>query len=331
MKISIIIPVYNLEQYIGKLLYSIQAQDYEDYEVILVNDGSTDRSVEVIKEIICADERFHLINQENQGPGAARNTGINVARGEYILFFDGDDFITEKTALSTLAKYAEKDFDILVYPVQHASNDDMMVHASTIKYEEIFGEVQDFTSVLKLMLKKGLLLSSPYEQMLKRSYLLKHELYFPLGIFSEDIEWIIRIMQTEPKIEFRDYQFYCYRWNRPESTCNSQKIKWEKERKIISFINYYYKELAVRDDLLSRLILSYISYHWCVAGSNVAKLDKKEERELGFKMLKETKDILRYDVMKKVKIFRLVSNVFGIKRAASLGAWRYNIKRKILR
>lgn len=331
MKISIIIPVYNLEQYIGKLLYSILSQDYKDYEVILVNDGSTDHSVEVMKEIICVDERFYLINQENQGPGAARNTGINAARGEYILFFDGDDFITEKNALGTLAKYVEKDFDILVYPIQHASNNDLKVHNSTIKYEKNFGEVQDFASVLKVMLKKGLLLSSPCELLLKRSYLLKHELYFPEGIFSEDIEWIIRIMKNEPKIKFIDYQFYCYRWNRPESTCNSQKKQWEKEKKIISFINYYYKKMTERDDLLGRLILSYISYHWCVACSNVVKLDKKEEQELGFQMLEETKGILKYDGMKKVKIFRMFSKVLGIKMTAKLGALRYNIKRKILR
>lgn len=336
MIFSIIIPVYNLEQYIGKLIQSIQNQDFMDYEVILVNDGSTDGSVDIIENLIKNDKRFLLINQENQGPGAARNTGIKSAKGEYLLFFDGDDFLTKKEALSTLHGYAKEDFDIMVYPLQRASNVDLIVHDSNVKYEVVFNGVCHFTDQLEIMLKKGLILSSPCEQMIKRNFLIKNGLYFPVDVFSEDIEWIIRIMKSEPKMKLIDYQFYCYRWDRPGSTCNTQVKSWEKQIKIIEFLYFHYEKLKGKKDLLSELILSYLAYHWCVACSNVSKLEKSFERAAGFAMLEKMEEILKYNQMKKVRVFGYFCKLFtggsrGIRMAAGVSAFRYKLKRRLLK
>ena len=82
--ISIVIPLYNKEQQIGKTLESVFAQSFQDYEVVIVNDGSTDKSVEIVEGM--ADKRIRLINQKNSGVSAARNKGIQESRGEYIAF-----------------------------------------------------------------------------------------------------------------------------------------------------------------------------------------------------------------------------------------------------
>ena len=87
--ISIVIPLYNKEQQIGKTLESVFAQSFQDYEVVIVNDGSTDKSVEIVEGM--ADKRIRLINQKNSGVSAARNKGIQESRGEYIAFLDADD------------------------------------------------------------------------------------------------------------------------------------------------------------------------------------------------------------------------------------------------
>lgn len=92
-KFSIIIPVYNIEEYLKECLESIINQSFKDFEVICVNDGSTDNSLEILQKYAENDERFKVLNQENQGQGVARNNALNIANGEYILFVDPDDFI----------------------------------------------------------------------------------------------------------------------------------------------------------------------------------------------------------------------------------------------
>lgn len=93
--ISIIVPIYNVERYIRKCLDSIANQTYKDFEVLMINDGSTDRSAE-IAETYLHDNRFQLINKSNGGQGQARNIGLEKAKGEYVCFIDSDDFIASE-------------------------------------------------------------------------------------------------------------------------------------------------------------------------------------------------------------------------------------------
>lgn len=92
-KFSVIIPVYNVEEYLEECLESIVNQSFKDFEVICVNDGSTDNSLEILQKYAEKDKRFKVLNQENQGQGVARNNALKIANGEYILFVDPDDFV----------------------------------------------------------------------------------------------------------------------------------------------------------------------------------------------------------------------------------------------
>ena len=108
-KVSIIVPVYNVEKYLAKCIDSIISQEYDDWELILVNDGSSDSSKAICEEYCINDNRISLYNQENAGPSAARNLGIKKAKGKYITFIDSDDYVTP-TYLTDLVKY---DSDII--------------------------------------------------------------------------------------------------------------------------------------------------------------------------------------------------------------------------
>ncbi len=92
--ISVVIPVYNVEQYLGGCLDSVLCSVYQDFELILVNDGSTDGSFQICGEYAARDSRIRLISQENTGVSAARNRGIDACQGEWIVFVDADDFIS---------------------------------------------------------------------------------------------------------------------------------------------------------------------------------------------------------------------------------------------
>ena len=94
-KLSIIIPIYNAENYISNCLKSIFAQSFSDYEVVLVNDGSKDKSLDMCKKIAYDDRRVTVIDKENGGASSARNAGIKAASGEYLMFIDADDYIDD--------------------------------------------------------------------------------------------------------------------------------------------------------------------------------------------------------------------------------------------
>ena len=111
--VSFIIPTYNTEKYIKATVYSILNQSYEDIEIIAVNDGSTDKSLKILNDIECNDNRLKIINTKNQGVSSARNTGIDNANGEWIYFIDSDDLLLPN-ALSVLLKHKDDDIDIIM-------------------------------------------------------------------------------------------------------------------------------------------------------------------------------------------------------------------------
>ncbi|MEO0037575.1 MAG: hypothetical protein RIQ59_786 [Bacteroidota bacterium] len=115
IKISIIIPVYNVESYLQQCLDSIRNQDYKNIEILVVNDGSTDNSGKTIADYVDLDSRIKVINQENSGLSVARNTGINQATGDYIWFVDGDDWIAEGAIDKLVEKLQEKDYDLISF------------------------------------------------------------------------------------------------------------------------------------------------------------------------------------------------------------------------
>ena len=110
--ISLIVPVYNVEEYLEECLESIRKQTYQDIEVILVNDGSTDGSKAICKHFCQTDKRFRLINQKNQGQSVARNHGVKESLGEYIMFVDSDDVI-KANILDVLLSYMKADVDLV--------------------------------------------------------------------------------------------------------------------------------------------------------------------------------------------------------------------------
>lgn len=115
VKISVIIPIYNVEQYLGTCLGSCAEQTLNDVEFICINDGSTDRSLEIIKTFAEKDHRFRIIDKENGGVSAARNTGLDAAMGEYIMFLDADDYLEPNACERVWLEKLEAPTDIVVF------------------------------------------------------------------------------------------------------------------------------------------------------------------------------------------------------------------------
>ena len=117
--ISVIIPVYNAEKYVGRCIESVQAQTYTEWLMILVDDGSRDKSLEICQKYAGADNRICVIHQENAGPGIARNVGLEYSKGKYVVFIDSDDYI-EKEYFQLLS---QQDEDVVYIDVRNVGED----------------------------------------------------------------------------------------------------------------------------------------------------------------------------------------------------------------
>ena len=172
MKLSIVIPVYNVEKYIVRCIKSLLCQNYDDYELIIVDDGSQDRSIEVLNKSI-KDERVRIIAQKNGGLSSARNTGMKNAHGEYIWFFDSDDW-AEENCLGEIAKNLNG-CDLLYFNKHFADVDNV---SKVI-------EKSNITNSGEILSMLDYYCQAPF-YIYKHDFLLKNKLRFMEGILHED-------------------------------------------------------------------------------------------------------------------------------------------------
>ena len=221
-KISLIIPVYNVQEYIEKALQSVVNQTFKDFEVIIVNDGSKDQSVEIVKKFIKKYDNFRLINQENQGLSGARNTGLKEAKGEYIAFIDSDDFI-ENNFLEELYNLAvDNDADIsycnckIYYPKMNWSLAMPFVSRSKVYSKQ---------KALKTLIMDVRLHHYAWNKLYKKTLFTDNNIDFP-NMFFEDIATTPRLLYFANKCAVSSKGLYHYTRRKGSilSTMNVKKV-----------------------------------------------------------------------------------------------------------
>ena len=222
MKLSFIIPVYNIENYIGECLDSILSQDFDDYEIICINDGSSDNSLSVLKKY--ESDKVIIIDKNNEGSGVARNIGIERAKGEYIWFVDGDDKI-EPNCLSNLIKKADElDVDTLIFGgLSCYENKKRFGGYSTNKLQKkYFNKIFSCNDIKKDIFKFP---STAWTKLYRRDYLLKNNIKFQNIKTGQDQLFFFHTMITAEKFAIYPQNIYCYRKNRPGSEMTVKKKK----------------------------------------------------------------------------------------------------------
>ena len=146
-RLSVIIPAYNIDEYIGKCLDSILRQTYSNLEIIVIDDGSTDKTAEIIDQFALQDSRLTIIHKKNEGVSVARNTGIQIATGEYFFFFDGDDFMEPNTVEELYYLAIEKQVDSVIYGYYRYENN-IVVETCLPRFEKNFYQNQELIDEL---------------------------------------------------------------------------------------------------------------------------------------------------------------------------------------
>lgn len=187
IKISIIVPVYNVEKYIKRCLDSLIKQAWDSYEIIVVNDGCTDNSMEYVYKLQKTDTRIIICNRKNGGQSAARNTGLQCTRGEYIFFCDSDDEIKENCLKKIYEEAKSKDLDMLLFDgdcICDIERENKIINPYV--RSNIGEEVMTGREMLSELLNKKGYSASPCLYLIKREVILRKNLQFYEGIIHED-------------------------------------------------------------------------------------------------------------------------------------------------
>lgn len=209
--LSIIIPVYNVQNYLDECLISILNQEFKDYEIILINNASKDNSGAICDSYALKHPQIKVIHLEvNALPGGARNVGLQHAVGEYIHFCDSDDYYLT----GSLSKVADTliSFSPSVLIGQFICNPEKGAFFTNDVplSQEIFNQ-GNADQIVQYLLSIPNLLATPWRVILKRSFLISQELFFIEGYFAEDEEWIPRVLCSSDSFALCSEPFYCYR------------------------------------------------------------------------------------------------------------------------
>lgn len=279
-KFSIIIPVYNTSPFLPKCFDSILSQSFKDYEVIIVNDGSTDNSQKIIDKYVKRyKDKFRSLIIKNSGPGEARNTGIKEATGDYLLFVDSDDYI-EKNLLKKIDSVLKKDVDLIRFQIKTINTNYKVINRF---HEESFNNLTGPESFLKIIKYKLIDLNCCYAY--NREFYLKNKFKFKKNMYHEDfglIPYIIMKANTVTSIDYIGYN-YVQRDNSIMSTTDYSKNK----KKVYDTLEHYkylfdkvYK-LKDIDEYYKKVFYSFIANSVVLKGHYLNSDDLKEfDKEL---------------------------------------------------
>lgn len=190
IKISVIIPLYNTEKFISQTVRCIMNQSLHDLEIIIINDGSTDNSLEVITNLAKQDSRIRIISQNNKGVSASRNIGLNLAKGEYIYFMDSDDLIAEEALKVCYHECINRNLDFITFDAESFISESNIINVPYLLYDRS-KSLDSYTTYvgiqgLDIQIKNKCYTPSVCLLMIKKTFLISNSIYFYEGIIHED-------------------------------------------------------------------------------------------------------------------------------------------------
>ncbi|MEJ5054247.1 glycosyltransferase [Sphingobacterium sp. MYb382] len=285
--VSIIVPIYNVEKYLDRCLSSLVGQTLKEIEIILVNDGSPDNCYDLCEGYKKKDSRIKVIHKENAGLGLARNSGISLAKGEYIAFVDSDDYV-DLNMYKTLHEFSRKNnSDVVFCGFSRELIGGKHFHISEC-VEPVFHEGHE--AVQKVML--DFIACKPHESserkyamsvwhsIYKREVIEQHQLRFvsEREYGSEDIPFQVDFMKKASKVTFIPDVFYFYLLNGSSLTKTFSQHKYERYKKLYFLLKEKNKEIDEKNHRASRFFIGYVRSHIL----DIIKSNHTKEEKLSF-------------------------------------------------
>lgn len=326
MKFTIVIPVYNVEKYLKECLDSAVNQNFSDFEIIAVNDGSTDNSLNILKKYEKKYENFKVIDQINQGLSGARNTGLKAAKGKYIYFLDSDDYISLETLRISYENCEKYSLDILTFDAQcfldiddenQIENMDIVSKENYDRKSALESKVLEGQDFYNYIIKANAYKQPIWLYVYRTEFLIENKLYFYHGLIHEDELYTVQALINAKNVLYipRSLFFRRLRFN----SIMTSKIR----KKNIDSLNIICKELytlylekhnSLKDETNINLIRKIREFYtislFRMYDNNLTKNEVKECRQDLIKNLQEAKKIKSKKLMLQLNFPRIYIKLY---------------------
>lgn len=307
MKVSFILPIYNVEKYLSECVESILVQTYRDFEILLVDDGSPDNCPALCDEWAKKDSRIKALHKSNGGLSDARNYGLEHAQGDYVVFVDSDDFWVNRDCLQRLMNVvdAHPECDFIGFNCSYYYSDSKTFN-KWVAYDESLSKPTDKDAVLCSLVASGTFPMSAWLKIIKRKSLLDIGLCFIKGTIAEDIPWFIDLLDGAKSCVFVNQYIYAYRQNVAGSITASGNPK--STRDLFAIVRNEIKKIGNRrmSKEAKDALYSFLAYEFCILLTSDMPQEMKSE-------LMQYKWLLNYTANPKVRKASFVNKLFGIK------------------
>ena len=320
-KLSFILPIYKVEKYLQQCVDSILSQAGDDCEIILVDDGSPDGCGAICDNYAQNHKNIKVIHKINGGLSSARNAGMEIAAGKYVLFVDSDDYLEEGSVCRILDWIDSTDADVAfllsrkVYP--DGTSEPL---GENLVRQEILGKSR--TEVLRFLTKCPKFPASAWGKIYRRAFLEENGFRFPADRrLSEDLQYSLDLFLTAEKFDYLDFPYYCYRQSRAGSITNNINAKYYFDTFL--FITEAAEHCAVNGkakDEESALALSFVAYEYAIRLWEVLELSG-EDQEKAYQMLKAYRWVLRYGKSGRTRLVHAAVSILGLRGTAKLLRW----------
>lgn len=274
MRFSIIIPCFKVEQYLYKCIDSVLTQTFTDFEVILVDDGSPDNTPSICDEYSCASDKVVVIHKTNGGLSDARNAGLDMAKGDYVIFLDSDDWWDDNNALSKIdACLKESGADIIIFGMKKFYSQEDRYGDERIPRKFRNGmSAMSKAQLFQHYMQNNVFVASACDKVVNRELIEIDNQRFVKHQLSEDIEWCCKLLQKSPQIEILEGAFYIYR--QQVSTSITSNVGTKNINSILDVINRYAKKDA------SEQLLHYMANQYVLLITNFMRLSDEERKPI---------------------------------------------------
>ena len=326
MKVSFVLPIYNVLPYLERCVQSLLCQTYKDFEIILVDDGSPDGCGKLCDELAARDNRIRVIHQENKGLSGARNTGIDNAKGEYIIFVDSDDYWLLDDGLQTLVDNCEPQTDMVAFKAFDVWKDERKTKTKEYNLKAI-AKIQNAQELFAYLVRTQQMHLTSWLVMVRRQLLLDNQVYFPLRLIGEDFYWHFELWQHLRTVKVLNLYLYAY--------CRREGSMTTRKNIYIPYVHYdksfsYWIERCQRGCNNSKGILAYLANVWVNRGYHYSALNA-EDKPKALEFLNKYSVLLDYALTPWTRFIAKLVSVFGLKKTAVFLGIYWRLRNRVMR
>lgn len=303
MKLSIIIPVYNVKEYLSRCIESILKMNLKDFEIILIDDGSSDGSELICDEYSSKYDFIKTYHKENGGASSARNLGINKSNGEFIMFVDSDDFLYDDCNINKIIKNLK--YDVIQFKMAYYYENKKKYIKNNELNERVVKKKKSIIDILDNEVIDGTFSISACDKIVRRDLLINNKIFFNENIVGEDIDWSLNLYMYIESMAVFNETLYCYRQSRNNSVTNVISSRNVDSLLYIlkKWIYFDYNNSKIKNVYLNYLAYQYLILISCINEKNCDEYHNNEIKKLRF--------ILNYSKNYKVRLCNLILKLLG--------------------